>query len=417
MTLLITGSMFGPHGNGKLPKNDFAGVANPDAVLENKIEGVKQIIWLFHAPWFELEYVSFGLKEGGDGEMQASLARWLKLHRTLLRKRRQLDGELRIVNLEKIDVPIFLKANGLQDMDMDVFKVKEGQNEYRAWRSILREQFATLFPEYWDMFEILEALSENPHQKPNDEHLSMEPAELLSLYDHLRAAKEAPFLKKEFGRLKADLMDRDRGLKELAELTQSVQETADANLLVLQHELKDATSHQSRLQKENDELLKKVQKSEQQAIEAQSHGQKTLVSLQKELDQSNASREALNQQLEIFKNISGNDIAKAANAYEALNQKMLGTQAALQKEIMNFKEKETEIENSAKTSQKLWAETQEENEHLLLQLHQMQEELERYLIQGKAVEEVLDGAETTLNRARILIAADISQKTSTELFI
>lgn len=119
----------------------------------------ERVVWLYRAPWALPDTVADSAAQASRaGDV---LQHWLEVHRAVLRKRRSLGRRLVLVNADRADWAALLAhlqlpchtaalASGHDDLDL---------RSARVITDMLSQAFESVAPEHWDVFVALEALA------------------------------------------------------------------------------------------------------------------------------------------------------------------------------------------------------------------------------------------------------------------
>jgi hypothetical protein len=275
---------------------------------------------------------------------------WLALHRRLLRGRAAFGGRLVLINADAEQPSDVLASLGLAG---DGVASSASRPAIDAGMSaLLAKAFDWAAPEFWDVFEALESAAPPTGRMPLFRSALQAPGadQVLTLQRLVAAGAQAPSLASDLQSVQQQLS----ASQQLAEQgrTQALELERENELLLLQ-------LHQVQEELEQGFLDHRKQLAKADAAQAEQSG--LLASLQVELSQ----------QLE--------KVGVSAQALSAAQQ--LADQGRTQV-----------------------SELESENELLLLQLHQVQEELEQYFLDNRQLQQVMGQSRHSLDRARHLIS-------------
>ncbi|WP_349616775.1 hypothetical protein [Azotobacter salinestris] len=307
--------------------NDFIAAAEAASPKEDE----RLWVWLYRAPW---EF----LAQAGQGEVATVLTQWQAEQRAVLGLRRALGQKLLLVNADRV-----APAQLCTQLDLP-----EPQNSVLPKPSGLTPVIAGLFervaPQYWDLYEMLEATAWLPEGEPQFRHdLSVPGLDgLPPLLQTLQDGLTLPALQTALAQAEQKHQRLEQALKE----SQQLSDRTEAERLALAGKNQQL---QAQLQQAQDDL----KKQQAQAIS---------------LTESHAA------------------------ALEQQEQKLAESGKQLQQATDKLKKLEQELEKNRQATTKAESERQsltEENDLLLAQLHQVQEELEKHYLDGKAQAAVL----------------------------
>ena len=298
------------------------------------------VFWLYRAPWH--------LPSGGPMADE-----WLALHRRLLRGRAAFGGRLVLINADAEQPSDVLASLGLAgDGVAPMASSASGPAIDAGMSALLAKAFDWAAPEFWDVFEALESAAPPTGRMPLFRSALQAPGadQVLTLQRLVAAGAQAPSLASDLQSVQQQLS----ASQQLAEQgrTQALELERENELLLLQ-------LHQVQEELEQGFLDHRKQLAKADAAQAEQAG--LLASLQAEL----------NQQLD--------KLGVSAQALSAAQQ--LADQGRTQV-----------------------SELESENELLLLQLHQVQEELEQYFLDNRQLQQVMGQSRHSLDRARHLIS-------------
>lgn len=118
-------------------------------------------IWLYRAPWKAFDQPS------GDSttDIPGSLTNWLQRNRTLLNERRQFNGNLLMINADRVR-PTDLHARLDGTTAAPAAPAEQSASSCAPYESLFGQLFNWSAPRYWDVLEALEAASWLPSGEP-----------------------------------------------------------------------------------------------------------------------------------------------------------------------------------------------------------------------------------------------------------
>jgi len=424
-------------------------------------------VWLYRAPWTLLLTWS----------SEKDLMEWQAQQCIALRLRGILGQQLMLVNADQVNVARLGAKLGLIADQPTPFPVanedERGEKKQPPGLDLaLAKLFEWIAPQYWDVFEALEAVAWLPEGNPLFRHdLSPPPQTLLQALGQtikdsqaLTAALERLTLQEEtISALQAAVKEGDVGLqaarttcdqqkKELEQFQEARQTTArqaeeqykeltqENELLLLQlHQVQEElekTFLESRERIANMEQDQATQATQQAAKVKQLEGE--LAKIRQALNESKAAvtqaaeqRKQLEQdratqatqQAAKVKQLEGElakirqalNESKAAVTQAAEQRKQLeqdrATQATqqaakvkqLEGELAKIRQALNESKTTAAQASEQYKQLEQENELLLLQLHQVQEELESYFLANRELLMTLKSSQALLTRSRMVI--------------
>lgn len=288
-------------------------------------------VWLYRAPW-EL------LSRAAQGEVAMVLAQWQTEQRVVLELRRALGQKLLLVNTDRVSPALLCARLELTGLQPPALPGPSGLTPAIA------DLFERMAPQYWDLYEMLEATAWLPEGEPQFRHDLPAPSldGLLPLLQALQDGLTLPALQTALAQAEQQHQHLEQALKE----NQQLSDRTEAERLAL------------------------AGKSQQ--LQAQ------LQQAQEDLKKQQAQATSLNE--------------SHAAALEQQEQKLAESGKQLQQAIDKLKQLEQEQEKHRQAARQVESERQslaEENDLLLAQLHQVQEELEKYYLDGKAQAAVL----------------------------
>ncbi len=395
-----------------------------------------RVVWFYRAPW--------ALPETWDA-CQASqtaeeiLSLWLKHHRALLRKRRAWGTHLLLVNADRVDFRALLdflnlpaEAAKSERVDRDSFSVLN---------ALLARSFESSFAEHWDVFEALEALAWHSGESSPDEaeDLAMSDAAVLNTFQLLLDSRALPGTKDRLAKAQVQVQQHGEELVALrGELEQARRDATqlkathlqtleanaqtkaklEADVTTLRDEGRSLLAQLHRVQEELEktylESRGKLVAADKQRAELAGELTKLQAELKEQADMAAATTAALTK-LQKEKSTEGALQGKLkAELAQLHNEKAAVTAAAekLQRELdtvrlqlaQEVRARERTTRQAVEQAQAKLKVLQEENELMLLQMHQVQEELERYFFENRQLHEFVTQSRDSQDRARKLIS-------------
>jgi len=319
-----------------------------DELLAAPAQGVDGplVFWLYRAPW----HLPLGAPLADE---------WLALHRRLLRGRALFGGRLVLINADAeqpLDVmtSLGLAADGIAPLVSipSAPAIASAPALDNSMSALLAKTFDWAAPEFWDVFEALESAAPPTGRTPLFRSALQAPDsdQVLALQRLVAAGAQAPALAKD--------------------------------LLSVQHQLNAAqqlaeqgSSQVSALEGENELLLLQLHQVQEELEQG-------FLDHRQQLAQADAAR--------------AEQVGLHANLQEELKQ--------LADKLSASAEALTAAQQTADQGRHQISELESENELLLLQLHQVQEELEQYFLDNRQLQQVMGQSRHSLDRARRLIS-------------
>ena len=378
-------------------------------------------VWLYHAPWTLLLTWS----------SEKDLMEWQAQQRIALRLRGVLGQQLILVNTDQVNATQLGAELGLIADQPTPFPVanedERGEKKQLSGLDLaLAKLFEWIAPQYWDVFEALEAVAWLPEGNPLFRHdLSSPPQTFLQTLGQtikdsraLTAVLERSALQEEtISALQAVVKEGDVAL-------QAVSTTCDQQKKELEQfqEARQATTRQAEeqykeLTQENELLLLQLHQVQEELEKTFLEGRERIANMEQDRATQATQQAAKVKQLEgeLAKTRQALNEAKAAVTQAAEQRKQLEQDQATQATQQAAKVKKLEGE-LAKTRQALneskttaaqvseqYKQLEQENELLLLQLHQVQEELESYFLANRELLMTLKSSQALLTRSRMVI--------------
>jgi len=346
------GSACSKTGNTWMHRPAAAVLASPDLGLE---AAEPWVFWLYRGPW--------QLQVGAPAAEE-----WLGLHRQLLRRRADFGTRLVLINVDA-DPPLAVLASlGLTHEVAEVLEPAVATADDVGMSALLAQIFDWAAPEFWDVFEALEVASPATGRLPVFRSaLQMPFAEQVPLLHSLVAAgAQAPALQAELSVVHQALVQAEAERDALrAQLSQQADELNHGAVALA--EQTDAAK----------EALGELARLEPELAQAQARGQQLAAEMKSRdvaLEQSQAAQQQLVQDLR-------------------------GTVADL-----------AAAQTLADHGRTKLAELESENDRLLLQMHQVQEELEQLFLNRQQQTADADKAQAAQAAQVASLRAEIKQE-------
>jgi DNA repair exonuclease SbcCD ATPase subunit len=323
-------------------------------------------IWLYRGPW---SLAAAPLDISAD---QQFIRNWSERQRVLLKLRHELPTTVLLVNRDTTTAHELFSALGLQPLPTNAPIFHDQVDLTTA----LGKLFEWIDPYCWEVFEALEATALITTGNPLFRNrLAPPPPETLhQIATLLKAGRRLPEAEQELTEQRQTVNDLQNELNDLKQ---------ENELLLLQ-------LHQ--VQEELEKLF--VQKSDQSDFLEEENKKLTQIAAQAKQECQILERKLT--ELSTAQKKSADTLKKVQQA----NTNLLAEKEALAERI-------TEIEQRAAHELKG---LQDENELLLLQLHQVQEELESYFLAGQQMGATLTRSQHTMDQARLLLCRLALQK-------
>lgn len=161
----------------------------PPEKLAAKASG-RPSIWLYRAPWEAFDQPS----DDNTNDTPCSLTNWLQRNRTLLNERSQFNGNLLIINADRVR-PTDLHARLDGTIAAQSASAAQSAGLCAPYEGLFGQLFNWSSPQYWDVLEALEAASWLPSGEPLFRNDCMASEEQLNsllgvLHSHTQASRE-----------------------------------------------------------------------------------------------------------------------------------------------------------------------------------------------------------------------------------
>jgi len=363
-------------------------------------------VWLYRAPW---EF----LAHAGQSEVATTLAQWQAEQRAVLGLRRTLGQKLLLVNADRV-APALLCARLELPWQQGI-----AQPRPTSLTTAIASLFERMAPQYWDLYEMLEAAAWLPEGEPQFRHDLPTPSldGLLPLLQTLQDGLALPALQ-------ADLLQgkdlQQQATDQLKQLEQELERNRQAAT--------QAEGERQSLTEENDLLLAQLHQVQEELEQYYLDGKAqtaVLADTRQQLEQTTDKLKKLEQELDKAKQATAklDDEHKSQVGKNQLlqtmlqqvqddvkkqqEQKLADSTKQLQQASDKLQKLEQELEKNRQATAQAEGERQslaEENDLLLAQLHQVQEELESYYLANRELQSVMGESQQTLHRARTVIS-------------
>jgi hypothetical protein len=314
--------------------------------LASSIHGTKpqRAVWLYRAPW-----TMAGRRVSAEQDSESVLAGWLAEQRLILKSRQALGDLLILVNVDRVSATELLAMLGIVGSD-------QASSSLPARETISGEALAKLFewvaPSYWEVFESLESAAWLPHGEPVFRTTLRAPSEssLFELLNILQAGLALPGHMESLAAAQDSLAGLQRDLEV------SIKSQADRDALLIESESLLLQLHQV---------------------------QETLESVLAESDENSAGFERERVKLIAEKEALSSELFKSRETLKGSEARSVELQQALA-----LSDAKAQAENQALVN---------ENDSLLLQLHQVQEDLEHYFSAHQSLLETAEPLNSTVS--------------------
>lgn len=328
----------------------------------------QRLIWLYRGPW-SLLAVSANQPNGRCLEIPQQ---WLKWQRNILALRKSSSNTLLLVNRDTTTAHDLITSLGLKPN----LSSRQDHPRHQELSVVFGKLIEWITPYYWDVFEALEAAAWIPEGIPFFRHLlSPPPTDILDQVTALMAAGyRQPETQAEVSNLK---QENDILTQQLHQVEEKLKNLSIENRKSV-----------AALKKTNEDLLTQIQKEQCEKIKQENDLLiQQLYQVQDELEKS------------MIKN--NERIAALIKENEDLTMQTQQTQLASNQQKTQFlKQIQQEKEQFTKKNDEL----KQENELLIQQLHQVQDELERYHLANKQMQTTLAQSKQTMGKTRIIIS-------------
>lgn len=371
-----------------------------DDAIKNVTQDSSQItVWLYRQPLIDLEYAFVGLAAPSISEIQSWLSTWLKQHRSILRKRREFAGKLILINCDHADLSFFFSQLGMAAEPAALIAGEFGKKDESKLNTIVASRLETAFPEHWDVYEALEALSWDEKSVTPTTPNIINAIDITSFYHEIFKAKNFDLTLASLEAAKKTVSEQTATI---AKLTQDAAASKVAGVKV-GTEIRQTTEILTKVQSENKEQKLSIR------------------SLETEIDSLRAENVHIKRanQTKLFEHqavITKIQEKTAVDQALYVNEMKLGTekQQSLAAKILLLQDKLKANEAADENNKEILKDITEENELLLQQMHQVQEELERQFLQNRDMNSVLDLSSEALTEARMEISRNyVSSKSIT----
>ncbi|GAB6059467.1 hypothetical protein [Desulfonatronum parangueonense] len=346
-----------------------------------------QWIWLYRAPWMQV------VAGGSDDEMSIAglLDQWRHEQRTVLNLRPILGNRLVLINVDQVAVQEIRTKLGLALWQGDP---AEETSLPPATATCAAKLFEWCRPRDWDLFEALEASAWHGEGKPCFRQ-DLQPPDDTAFTGILSVIQNGlgySLLRDQLQKAEQDLellqAERDAQVGKLSHAENEKRELAQENELLL------AQLHQVQEELERSYLSQTEAKNEQdRQTQALAEKDAQIAKLTRERDNLSKDQKEL-QQKSAAEGKQIQELRKNAEEHQAQITKLT-------------KERDAQVDKLSHAENEK-RELAQENELLLAQLHQVQEELERYYLANQELIAGLDRSTLTMHRARAAISRKLS---------
>ncbi len=325
------------------------------------------LLWVYRAPWSARQ-------PQGD---------WLAMQRAVLRLRPRLKARLHLLNAEALDLPALARELGLA-VDEEKATAVDTSKEADAAdiTPLLAKAYEWAAPEYWDVFESLEAAAWGLDRTPQARESLVAPgAPALAALEALVAAGATAPAQRALADAQAE---HDAALEQAQTQAQTAIAAAEAKSLEAQEEGELLLLQLHQVQEELEQLF----------LQSRDH-ETTATALRADLHTLSTERELAQQQRDAAQQQRDGALKERDASHKERESTLKERDAALKQRDAALTDREAtqralaETQAAATASAAQLQEAQEEGELLLLQLHQVQEELETYFLRGKDLEQEL----------------------------
>jgi len=306
------------------------------------------VLAFYQAPWIAVQ-------DAAQTDPREALTSWLAYNKRLLRVRQVFKGRVLLLNADKLETTsdaflrelqgragLSFQSNAIENFT-EVLK-GTGRDHLACVRSKL---FEWLAPECWDLYEALESCAWLGGREPEFRStMAMPPADALDdIFHEWKDARRAPQL-------------------------QSQHQEAE----------RQAQQHASQLEAQLALVRKKHDESLASLEQLQGELERSLTTLHRTKSEHNAAHNAWKAERATLES----QCAKYASEVEAANSRVLKIEKDLKQHIEGAARKETQLEKQLAELESRAKEAEQESELLLSQLHQVQEELEQVFLKAES---------------------------------
>ncbi|NEX17018.1 MAG: hypothetical protein C1943_10405 [Halochromatium sp.] len=372
--------------------------ATPDEFLrqaetplpKTDIGAVQTLLWLYLPPWM----LQTSAYRGGDSEaVGLGLARWYQQQRAALALRRTLGERMLLVNAERVTGMQLAAQLGLPKSQEHSLNGQLAPQAERPFSDAMGLGLAKLFewslPQYWDLFEDLEASAWLPRGDPLFRR-DLEPvsvAGLEALLAHLQQGLRAPQLRSSLDQstalatsLRDRLQETETALKREQEALAELRQQLKSRVAELEEQLEQRESARAAMAAERDSL---------QTALADEHGR--LLERERELAElhgalAQAKQEAAEAQREAIEAERKATDAQAALAAQEAAQQAENAEAAARAQALT-----------------------EDKQRLQAELHEIRDAHEGQLAANRELRARLARSTETLDRARVQLCRQLAR--------
>lgn len=366
-------------------------------------------LWLYQSPW------QWRLTQPAG----TSWDTWLAHHKQALRLRRVLGDRLQLINVSNTNAAALAAEPGAPKAD-----IAPPPQETLAHLNALAALCASASPasqslrQAWELYETLEATAWLPEGNAPEfrASLKVDESNLSALFALLQAGQEAPRIEHSLATAHATLEATHSKLEATEKkfaASQQREQSQQTEYATLYEKHSTLAAQQTEAEQTQHSLAQKLTEAneENELLLAQLH------QVQEELEkhylasqQHQAQLDAAREQLASEKQQATQSKQAQSVAEKALNHEQQSTSKVKQqldtlkrdhaKALASLSEKLTAQQASQEGTHSQQQELHEENDLLLTQLHQVQEELERYFIANQQYQDASHNAQHTFLRAR-----------------
>lgn len=290
------------------------------AKAEDEVDGSGQWVWLYRAPW------ALSVSIGANTEV---IRKWQNRQRRILQLRRHLRNRLVLVNVDRTDAHALAQRLGMGTSESS--SCDSGPITVTPMVAVLGTLFEQIAPDYWTLYEALEAASWLPQGEPE-----------------FRSTRAVP-------------------------LTEGLELLLD-------------TLHAGQQMPQMLQRLQKAETREQQAIQESEASRQAAMAAEAACQTLTEAQQRLQAQV--------NDSIQQLEEAKDEVQQLAGRLGSARDAVTQSDERCEQLEQERNTLEKQLADSKaklkvasEESEALLIQLHQVQEELEKYYLNSAAMED------------------------------
>lgn len=351
----------------------------------------QRAVWLYRAPW-----VMLGSRLSTEQDSQSELDAWLAQQRLVLKSRQVFGDQLRLVNLDRVSASELLFKLGVGASDDALLLSTVGKSVSSA---VLAKVFEWVAPSYWEIFESLESAAWLSQGEPIFRSTLRAPSDscLFELLNVLQAELTLPTQQA----LLVAAQDAVSGLQQ--DLEMSKRSWADRDELL----------------KENETLLLQLHGVQEELESVFLANEESSVLVQQERLALIAEKEAMASELGQSRELLTSSELRCAELQQVLVQRgdaLSEKLVELERAQVTLAEKEAMLavaqDSVSRLQQELAMSSRsqadrddllKENEILLLQLHQVQEDLEHYYSAHQSLLETAAAESSSVSMTREVV--------------